>query len=101
MTSEKWFVYDPDNGLSFYKSETEAKSDMEKFVGILRDEAIRDEWSSDVEYICMGKVTRTTRLVQLSKLGNPEFCKACGESQQYGNCESCEFFEAVIEVVGE
>ena len=101
MTSEKWFVYDPDNGLSFYKSETEARADMEKSIEVFRTEAIGDEWSFDVEDICMGKVTRTTRLVQLSKLDNPEFCKVCGEPQQYGNCESCEFYEVVIEVVGE
>lgn len=52
-----YFAYDP-NGDGFIKFDTEdeAREYADEVLDIERDNAIGDEWSSDVEELCWGKI---------------------------------------------
>lgn len=77
-----WFVYDVDSGFDTFKNEDEA---LEEY----RDDAVGDEWNTDVESLCMGRVTKTVTLVPVESEEDPD---------EYGDDE---FYEAIVEDVNE
>ena len=52
-----YFVYDPNgDGFIIFDTEDEAREYADEVLDIERDNAIGDEWSSDVEGLCWGKI---------------------------------------------
>ena len=72
-----WFVYDIDSGFDIFENEDEANVWLNKKLEEYREDAVGEEWNTDVESLCMGKVTKTVTLVPVDGVG--EFCEAIVE----------------------
>ena len=84
-----WFVYDVDSGFDLFKNEQEALTWLNKKLEEYREDAVGEEWNSDVESLCMGKVTKTVTLVPVENDEDPN---------DYGFDQFC---EAIVEDVNE
>ena len=84
-----WFVYDVDSGFDLFKNEQEALTWLNKKLEEYREDAVGEEWNSDVESLCMGKVTKTVTLVPIESEEDPN---------DYGFDQFC---EAIVEDVNE
>ena len=52
----EWFSYDPDRGLEFHKSESEARDAADRCIDEYRD-CCDPGWPEEVEHVCIGIVT--------------------------------------------
>jgi hypothetical protein len=62
---ERWFVYDWENNLQIFTTETAAYDEYHKQIDLYREEAQGDEWCDEVEWVTWGKVFQTTKLIDV------------------------------------
>lgn len=63
--AERFFCYDPDNGINFYATEAEAREAAQSVVDTFRDIAADDGWQDEVEEVCWGVVRQRAKLLEI------------------------------------